>query len=72
MNRHDRRKAKVMQSAIARANRKAVGTVCIEEIIRDPNTCVAGSRGETCANRFSRRASPRECTVAVAADWRDW
>jgi hypothetical protein len=31
-----------------------------------------GSRGETRANRFSRRASPRERTVAVAADWRDW
>ena len=40
MNRHERRKAKVMQSAIARANKKAVGMVCIEEIIRDPNTCV--------------------------------
>ena len=40
MNRHERRKAKVLQSARARANKKAVGMVCIEEIIRDPNTCV--------------------------------
>jgi hypothetical protein len=40
MNRHERRKANVMKSAIARANTKAVGMVCIEEIIRDPNTCV--------------------------------
>ena len=40
MNRHERRKAKVMQSAIARAKKKTVGMVCIEEIIRDPNTCV--------------------------------
>ena len=31
-----------------------------------------GSRGENRANRFSRRASPRERTVAAAADWRDW
>ena len=40
MNRHERRKAKVMQLARARAYKKAVGMVCIEEIIRDPNTCV--------------------------------
>ena len=40
MNRHERRKAKVMQLAIARANKKAVGMMCIGEIVRDPNTCV--------------------------------
>ena len=43
MNRHERRKAKIMQSARARANKKAVGIMCIEEIIRDPNTCVETS-----------------------------
>ena len=56
MNRHERRKA--MQSAIARAKNKAVGTVCIEEIIRDPNTCVEDflSRLSAIVNRDSEFA----------------
>ena len=49
MNRHERRKAKVMQSAIAQAKKKSVGTVCMEEIIRDPNTCVKDFLWHLCA-----------------------
>ena len=48
MNRHERRKAKVMQSAIARANKKAAGMVCMEEIVRDPNTCVEDLLSRLC------------------------
>ena len=36
MNRHERRVA----AAMARANKRSIGMVCAEEIIRDPDTCV--------------------------------
>ena len=65
MNRHERRKAKVLQSARARANKKAVGMVCIEEIIRDPNTCVEDFLSRLCA--IVNKLGDSDFAVAVGA-----